>query len=943
VEQLSLEGTQVRYPAALTILLALPSLPGRAVHAQQTPAPILEKGLDNAAAGLPSRWEFGATDITIKEALAELWVLDSFTGTVPTILAFSLADLTAAPRPIAIELPPQNAGSAVLGIAEIPHGEFRGKNLLLIDANFGTVDTPLPLLGIYGDDGKIDPANPFFAVNGVDATAFLGPIDVSPTEEEIAVYDSRADTFYILDFGFSLKAGPFPLLGDPTFFAGPWDFGSPRAAGVGIAFNGPDRLLVTSAFRTLFECRFALEYDPATGLYSGNAMDLSAAADTTPPRDLAFVSLDVGKAGADDALFAVNFADESLYAFQLLPGDHPPPVEAGCSVAPGDVYSVSWTLASGLSVDAFHVFENGVEVAVLGPLETTYTFPLPLVGKSFIEVATEKNGVVSAIRTLCQVENTRRPAIENVVFDGTEIANLGSLLLGIAVTKLPATKEDFRVHVLGRDSNVIESFDYKLDVVELINLSPRVSLQGTNLPSLGLAIADLDGAPHFAVLDPDGPTGNEIPSASFHPVSGPTRGATVRRVETIDLTSLSPAPFLLDWDVADASTFIAAGIVNDLTGLPDYVIVKIAFDGQNMTGTRMVPIPHRLLTPFGDTVLSGIGVTVLPSGNLLVAGSDTFSRTYTDALLTTPFTDDPATAVKITGYAQGLVALNQFFGVGAGYGPREFYGFDAAYFPPAIEGEPGVGVTYLTANDVFVLDNPSGSRLRLGFPALVHSDNACSHPDLVAEHLAEEVLDVPASQEVSTPVWSPEFSTGSTPADYFVYVANTSPDAAASLALEVLLGGSPVAEASQDVVIEPGRYFRRMLGGRSEGEIQLRVRNRGTAAVQVKVIAGAMAVGATTMEPVFKRGDCDGNGTEAITDAIFGLNWLFQGGTAPGCQDACDADDNGDPNLTDMVLLLNHLFRSGDPPAPPGPDACGIDPTGDDFLDPCDFPGDACQ
>ena len=78
--------------------------------------------------------------------------------------------------------------------------------------------------------------------------------------------------------------------------------------------------------------------------------------------------------------------------------------------------------------------------------------------------------------------------------------------------------------------------------------------------------------------------------------------------------------------------------------------------------------------------------------------------------------------------------------------------------------------------------------------------------------------------------------------------------------------------------------------------------------------------------PTFVRGDSDDNGILNLTDAIFNLNYLFVGGSQPGCFDASDADNNGSLQLTDGIFILNYLFLGGRaPPEPNG--ACGPDPT----------------
>jgi hypothetical protein len=77
----------------------------------------------------------------------------------------------------------------------------------------------------------------------------------------------------------------------------------------------------------------------------------------------------------------------------------------------------------------------------------------------------------------------------------------------------------------------------------------------------------------------------------------------------------------------------------------------------------------------------------------------------------------------------------------------------------------------------------------------------------------------------------------------------------------------------------------------------------------------------------FKRGDCnqDGFNTGQVTDAVFLLNYLFSGGTAPDCLAACDF--NGDGSVpgspTDAVYYLNFNFSGGSPMRAPLT-ACGL-------------------
>ncbi len=80
----------------------------------------------------------------------------------------------------------------------------------------------------------------------------------------------------------------------------------------------------------------------------------------------------------------------------------------------------------------------------------------------------------------------------------------------------------------------------------------------------------------------------------------------------------------------------------------------------------------------------------------------------------------------------------------------------------------------------------------------------------------------------------------------------------------------------------------------------------------------------------FRRGDTDGNGALEITDPINNLSFQFLGTFTPPCLDAADYDDNGKVEITDPIANLSHQFLGTAPPAPPGKDTCGPDPTPDD-------------
>ena len=85
-----------------------------------------------------------------------------------------------------------------------------------------------------------------------------------------------------------------------------------------------------------------------------------------------------------------------------------------------------------------------------------------------------------------------------------------------------------------------------------------------------------------------------------------------------------------------------------------------------------------------------------------------------------------------------------------------------------------------------------------------------------------------------------------------------------------------------------------------------------------------------TPEPVFRRGDCNGDQLYDLADPVSQLDTLFGGGAPFACDDACDTNDSGNIDLADPIFSLTNLFSGG--PAPPapgtGPD-CGEDPTAD--------------
>ena len=79
----------------------------------------------------------------------------------------------------------------------------------------------------------------------------------------------------------------------------------------------------------------------------------------------------------------------------------------------------------------------------------------------------------------------------------------------------------------------------------------------------------------------------------------------------------------------------------------------------------------------------------------------------------------------------------------------------------------------------------------------------------------------------------------------------------------------------------------------------------------------------------FVRGDCNGDETVDLTDAVLILDYLFADGSTD-CEDALDVNDTGAITISDAFHIVCWLFCGGTPttPASPYPD-CGVDTTAD--------------
>ncbi len=76
----------------------------------------------------------------------------------------------------------------------------------------------------------------------------------------------------------------------------------------------------------------------------------------------------------------------------------------------------------------------------------------------------------------------------------------------------------------------------------------------------------------------------------------------------------------------------------------------------------------------------------------------------------------------------------------------------------------------------------------------------------------------------------------------------------------------------------------------------------------------------------FIRGDADQSLELDLTDAIYILQFLFEGTADERCLDAMDVADDGTVDLADPIYFLSWLFTGGEAPPDPFPD-CGLDPA----------------
>ncbi len=949
-------------------------------HAGSTTAAVLARTESNVAVGEPDAWDLSASDVTCKPARNELWVAEAHSA-MPRVRVFGLPGLE--PRPdVFVELSGRMLAGTVLGLADIPHGDFAGHTYVLVDNEFRSGGVPDLWIGVVDDEGRVVDGTEFVQITDpLLAGARLASIDVNPEFEEIAAYDMDRGEVWLLSFEFEALAGPFCHVGDPGFFATRYTIGSPRStaagAGAGVAYSGPESLLVVAGLGGEFDTHLAIEHDISweSGLaYSGRVVDLSAATDTPALRPSSFVSIDT--IAFDDppappfedvtnALIAVDFADEAVFAFEHTFAASASPVRivrATVDTTTGQ-WEAAWGLDDDRGVDSLRVVQNGVEIATLDVDARVYTSDSPLVGRAAIEiVAANDAGQLSALRSRAVLDGAVMPPDFLDAAAPASASVSGYKASGCAVTSLPRSLGEFRAYVVGTESNHVRVLDSRLTPVGTFLPRPAVERDGDNLAAIDVALTRIGGAECLAILDPDGPDGDNVPSVTIHSLESNPPGELVRSIDSIDLTGLFPTPFLLDLDATPEGDFVAAGLLPDGT----YSVVLLRYDGDNsITPAAQVPIPQHGLTVAEAPVVHA-GVSVLPNGYLLVAASDAFSSTYTDALVMTPFDHGPLGAEpnelpQFTGFVAGLPSMAGATGSRSESGPGAISGFDTAWFGIASEdiaanGAAAAAAYVPIANLELVENDGTGERLLSTADLFLHGrivESATAvgiaHPDAIAAPVLDRTFSLIAGEEEALLLeWPAELGSlwGGETVDWVVWLFNASPDTALAVEWSLVeafpLSGSDGEALGGQAVIPPERFHRATAQGVTSPLDEIRLRNTSRDRGRVRVVVGARTIpGQPPPETpsLFLRGDCAGDGAVSVTDAIRVIMYLFLGGDTLPCPDACDANDDTAIDLSDSIALLNFLFLGGPFPPAPNPGACSVDTTDDD-LGVCEH--DAC-
>ena len=84
------------------------------------------------------------------------------------------------------------------------------------------------------------------------------------------------------------------------------------------------------------------------------------------------------------------------------------------------------------------------------------------------------------------------------------------------------------------------------------------------------------------------------------------------------------------------------------------------------------------------------------------------------------------------------------------------------------------------------------------------------------------------------------------------------------------------------------------------------------------VILVCAAVSTLRSQEEYLLGDFDQSGDLSISDAVMYFDWSFRRAEFPGCLAAIDVRGEGTLDISDPIYLLNYLFQGGPAPEPWG-------------------------
>jgi len=121
-----------------------------------------------------------------------------------------------------------------------------------------------------------------------------------------------------------------------------------------------------------------------------------------------------------------------------------------------------------------------------------------------------------------------------------------------------------------------------------------------------------------------------------------------------------------------------------------------------------------------------------------------------------------------------------------------------------------------------------------------------------------------------------------------------------------------LADGQIDTTVAGGGFSFASVGG---GTQPITVARTGYETIDtVMLMNQARQLTVTLQAASFARGDCNGDGTINVGDAIYVVNYIFKGGPSPRPYAAGDCNSDGAINLGDAIHIVNYIFKGGPPP-----------------------------